>query len=53
VNHNNIASLYEIGIREFHLSGKEPNKFGELETNYENISNFFFSVNRRIDSYKL
>jgi copper homeostasis protein len=38
VNHNNIASLYEIGIREFHLSGKEPNKFGELETNYENIN---------------
>lgn len=38
VNHNNIASLYKIGIREFHLSGKEPNKFGELETNYENIN---------------
>ena len=37
VNHNNIESLYKIGIREFHLSGKEPNKFGELETNYENV----------------
>ena len=38
VNHDNIESLYKIGIREFHLSGKGLNKLGEPETKYENIN---------------
>jgi|TARA_B110000240_G_scaffold35804_1_gene39135 copper homeostasis protein len=37
VNHNNIESLYKIGIREFHLSGKELVQNGQLETKYENV----------------
>lgn len=37
VNHNNIESLYKIGIREFHLSGKELEQNGQLETKYENV----------------
>ena len=37
VNHANIKSLYKIGIREFHLSGKETNTNGILETNVELI----------------
>ena len=37
VNHNNIESLYKIGIREFHLSGKELAQNGQLETKYENV----------------
>lgn len=37
VNHNNIKSLYKIGIREFHLSGKELGQNGQLETKYENV----------------
>ena len=37
VNHNNIESLYKIGIREFHLSGKELVQNRQLETKYENV----------------
>jgi len=37
VNHENIESLYNIGVREFHLSGKELVHNGQLETKYENI----------------
>jgi copper homeostasis protein len=39
VNSKNIKTLYNIGIREFHLSGSEKNKTGIMETNYNNIHN--------------
>lgn len=38
VNHKNIKTLYDIGIREFHLSGSKKNKLGILETKFENIN---------------
>ena len=38
VNHKNIKTLYDIGIREFHLSGSQRNKLGVLETKFENIN---------------
>ena len=38
VNHKNIKFLYEIGIREFHLSGTKRNNEGVLETTFKNIS---------------
>ena len=38
VNHKNIKTLYDIGIREFHLSGSKRNKLGVLETKFENIN---------------
>jgi len=37
VNHTNIEGLCNIGIRDFHLSGSEKNKYGILETNSKNI----------------
>ena len=37
VNHKNAQNLYQIGIRNFHLSGSEKNKNGILETNVKNI----------------
>ena len=39
VNSKNIKTLYNIGIREFHLSGNKKNKTGIIETNYNNIHN--------------
>ena len=38
VNHNNVESLYKIGVREFHLSGTLKNKSKILETDYNLIS---------------
>ena len=38
VNHNNVESLYKIGVREFHLSGTLKNKSKILETNYNLIN---------------
>jgi len=38
VNHNNVESLYNIGVREFHLSGTLKNKSKKLETNYNLIN---------------
>ena len=38
VNINNIESLYNIGVREFHLSGTIKNNSTELETNYNLIN---------------
>lgn len=37
VNHKNIEKLYNIGIREFHLSGKRKNKKGIIQTDSELI----------------
>lgn len=37
VNHTNAEGLFNIGIRDFHLSGSEKNKHGVLETNSKNI----------------
>ena len=37
VNNTNIENLFSIGIRNFHLSGSEKNKYGILETNSQNI----------------
>lgn len=39
VNSKNVKTLYNIGIREFHLSGNKKNKTGIIETNYNNIHN--------------
>lgn len=39
VNHKNIEALYNIGIRNFHLSGSKKNKENELETNTLLIKN--------------
>ena len=38
VNHNNVESLYKIGVREFHLSGTLKNKSKILETDYNLIN---------------
>ncbi len=38
VNHTNINELYRLGVRSFHLSGKEKNIFGKFETHYQNIN---------------
>ena len=38
VNHNNVESLYKIGVREFHLSGTLKNKSKILETDYSLIN---------------
>ena len=38
VNHNNVESLYNIGVREFHLSGTLKNKSKILETDYNLIN---------------
>ena len=38
VNHNNVESLYNIGVREFHLSGSSKNKSKILETDYNLIN---------------
>ena len=38
VNHNNVESLYKIGLREFHLSGTLKNKSKILETDYNLIN---------------
>ena len=38
VNHNNVESLYKIGLREFHLSGTLKNKSKILETDYTLIN---------------
>lgn len=38
VNHNNLESLYKIGVREFHLSGTSKNKSKILETDYNLIN---------------
>ena len=37
VSHTNIEKLYNIGIREFHLSGKIKNNDGKIETSEELI----------------
>jgi len=37
VNHTNVEALYKIGIRNFHLSGSEKDKYGILETKSMNI----------------
>ena len=37
LSHTNIEKLYNIGIREFHLSGKIKNKEGKIETSEELI----------------
>lgn len=37
VNHSNIESLFNIGIRNFHLSGSTKNKQGVLETKRKKI----------------
>jgi len=37
LSHTNIEKLYNIGIREFHLSGKIKNKDGKIETSEELI----------------
>ena len=37
VNHTNAEGLFNIGIRDFHLSGSEKNTDGVLETNSRNI----------------
>lgn len=39
VNHTNIENLFNVGIRNFHLSGSEKNKYGVLETRRKNIKN--------------
>ena len=38
VNHNNVESLYKIGVREFHLSGTLKNRSKILETDYNLIN---------------
>ena len=38
VNHNNVESLYKIGVREFHLSGTLKKKSKILETDYNLIN---------------
>ena len=38
VNHNNVESLYKIGVREFHLSGTLKNKSKILKTDYNLIN---------------
>lgn len=38
VNHNNVESLYKVGVREFHLSGTLKNKSKILETDYNLIN---------------
>ena len=38
VNHNNVESLYNIGVREFHLSGTLKNKSKILKTDYNLIN---------------
>lgn len=38
LNHNNIESLHNIGVREFHLSGSLKNKSKLLETDYNLIN---------------
>lgn len=38
VNHNNVEALYNIGVREFHLSGTLKNKSKNLETDYNLIN---------------
>jgi len=45
VNSMNIKKLYNIGIREFHLSGVKKNKFDIQETDFYNIYN---AVNKLI-----
>ena len=45
VNSMNIKNLYDIGIREFHLSGVKKNKSSSNETDFDNIYN---AVNKLI-----
>lgn len=45
VNHNNINKLYEVGVRQFHLSGSRKNKFGETETNFNIIQQAVKAIN--------
>ena len=46
VNHRNIENLLNIGIRNFHLSGSEKNKYGTLETNSKNIQDVLKKLKR-------
>ena len=47
VNHNNISKLYEVGVRQFHLSGSSTNKFGETETNFNLIQQAVKAINKK------
>lgn len=45
VNHRNAEELYKVGIRHFHLSGKQKNKYGILETKSKEIKKIIIKIN--------